>query len=143
MSGDMSARDGMDGLRVLLVDDEELYLRTAAKIFKRSGIETAVCSDGRNVPALVRTRKCQVVVLDLKLPGVDGLDILRELKRVLPSVQVIMLTGHATADDAALCMTSGAFDFLVKPVDMSHLLDRVRTAFELWKIGQAHGGGGR
>ena len=132
----------MDELHVLLVDDEESYLRTAAKIFKRNGIETVICSDGRNVPSLARARKCQVVVLDLKLPGVDGLDVLRELKRVLPATQIIILTGHATTDDAALCMTSGAFDFLIKPVEMAHLLDRVRTAFELWKIGRAHGGGG-
>lgn len=74
----------MDELHVLLVDDEESYLRTAAKIFKRNGIETVICSDGRNVPSLARARKCQVVVLDLKLPGVDGLDVLRKLKRFFP-----------------------------------------------------------
>lgn len=126
-----------EDLRVLLVDDEEAYLRTAAKIFQRSGIKTTLCPDGRHVPALARLQNCQVVVLDLKIPGTDGLDILRELKRVLPKVQVIMLTGHAAADDAALCMTSGAFDFLIKPVDMDYLLERVRTAYALWKIVQA------
>lgn len=130
-------KNAREELRVLLVDDEEAYLRTAAKIFQRSGIKTTVCVDGRHVPALVRLHNCQVVVLDLKIPGIDGLDILREVKRVLPKVQVIILTGHAAADDAALCMTSGAFDFLIKPVDMEYLLERVCTAYELWKIGQA------
>ena len=130
----------MDDLRVMLVDAEESYLRTAAKIFRRNGIETALCVDGRDVPALVRAANCQVVVLDLKMPGVNGLDILRDLKASLPEVQVIMLTGHASADDAALCMTSGAFDFLIKPVEMAQLMDRARTAFELWKVARRHRG---
>ncbi len=130
----------MDDLRVMLVDDEESYLRTAAKIFRRNGIETALCADGRDVSALVRAANCQVVVLDLKMPGVNGLDVLRDLKASLPEVQVIMLTGHASADDAALCMTSGAFDFLIKPVEMAQLMDRARTAFELWKVSRRHRG---
>lgn len=124
----------MEYPRVLLVDDEVLYLGTSAKIFERNGIKVECCSDGRNVVDLARSKNCQVVVLDLKIPGVDGLDILRELKQSLPAVQVIMLTGHATSDDAAACLASGAFDFLIKPVDMNHLVTRVRTAFELWKI---------
>lgn len=124
----------MDALRVLLVDDEEDYLRTAAKIFRRKGIEAEVCSVGREVAALLRGQRFQVVVLDLKMPGMGGLEILREIKVGHPGVQVIILTGHATADDAAVCLTSGAFDFLIKPVEMDHLADRIRTAYDLWKV---------
>ena len=123
-----------DALRVLLVDDEESYLETAAKIFRRKGIEVELCSIGRNVVEILRAKKCQVVVLDLKMPGMTGQEVLREIKGSLPSVQVIILTGHATSDDAAVCLTSGAFDFLIKPVEMSHLLDRVNTAYEMWKL---------
>ncbi|NCD25652.1 MAG: response regulator [Deltaproteobacteria bacterium] len=123
-----------DALRVLLVDDEESYLETAAKIFRRKGIDVELCSIGRNVVEILRAKKCQVVVLDLKMPGMTGQEVLREIKGSLPSVQVIILTGHATSDDAAVCLTSGAFDFLIKPVEMSHLLDRVNTAYEMWKL---------
>lgn len=123
-----------DTLRVLLVDDEESYLQTAAKIFKRKGFDVELCTVGRDVVSILRDRKCQVVVLDLKMPGMTGQEVLREIKSSLPAVQVIILTGHATSDDAAVCLTSGAFDFLIKPVDMAHLMDRVRTAFEMWKL---------
>lgn len=123
-----------DALRVLLVDDEESYLETAAKIFKRKGIDVELCSIGREVVDILKEKKCQVVVLDLKMPGMTGLEVLREIKGSLPGVQVIILTGHATADDAAVCLTGGAFDFLIKPVEMSHLLDRIKTAYEMWKL---------
>lgn len=123
-----------DALRVLLVDDEEDYLRTAAKIFRRKGIDAEVCSVGRDVPALLEEKQCQVVVLDLKMPGMGGLEVLREIKACQPLVQVIILTGHATSDDAAVCLTSGAFDFLIKPVEMDRLMERIRTAYELWKV---------
>lgn len=128
----------MDELRVLLVDDEESYLQTAAKIFKRKGINVELCTVGRDVVGLVKDTGCQVVVLDLKMPGMTGQEVLREIKANVPAVQVIILTGHATSDDAAVCLTSGAFDFLIKPVEMSHLLDRIRTAYELWKLSPEH-----
>ena len=127
-----------DTLRVLLVDDEESYLETAAKIFKRKGIEAELCTIGRDVVTLLKEKKCQVVVLDLKMPGMTGQEVLREIKGNFPAVQVIILTGHATSDDAAVCLTSGAFDFLIKPVEMAHLMDRVRTAYEMWKLSQEH-----
>lgn len=127
-----------NALRVLLVDDEESYLETAAKIFRRKGIEVELCSIGKDVVALLKEKKCQVVVLDLKMPGMTGQEVLREIKGSLPAVQVIILTGHATSDDAAVCLTSGAFDFLIKPVEMSHLMDRVRTAYEMWKLTPDH-----
>ena len=125
-------------LRVLLVDDEESYLETAAKIFRRKGIDVELCSIGKNVVSVLKEKKCQVVVLDLKMPGMTGQEVLREIKGNLPAVQVIILTGHATSDDAAVCLTSGAFDFLIKPVEMSHLMDRVRTAYEMWKLAPDH-----
>lgn len=123
-----------DALRVLLVDDEESYLETAAKIFRRKGVDVELCSIGKDVVAILKEKKCQVVVLDLKMPGMTGQEVLREIKGSLPAVQVIILTGHATSDDAAVCLTSGAFDFLIKPVEMSHLMDRIRTAYEMWKL---------
>jgi len=127
-----------DALRVLLVDDEESYLQTAAKIFRRKGIDVELCSVGRDVVNLLREKTCQVVVLDLKMPGMTGQDVLREIKDTFPAVQVIILTGHATSDDAAVCLTSGAFDFLIKPVEMTLLVERVKSAHEMWRLAQAH-----
>ena len=128
----------MEELRVLLVDDEESYLQTAAKIFRRKGVNVELCTVGRDVVGILEETGCQVVVLDLKMPGMTGQEVVREIKGKVPAVQVIVLTGHATSDDAAGCLTSGAFDFLIKPVEMSHLLDRIRTAYELWKLSPEH-----
>lgn len=128
----------MDTLRVLLVDDEEYYLQTAAKIFKRKGIEVELCSSGRDVVGILQEKQCQVVVLDLKMPGMTGQEVLRDIKAALPAVQVIILTGHATSDDAAACLTNGAFDFLIKPVEMAHLVERIKTAYEMWKLSLEH-----
>lgn len=126
-----------DVLRVLLVDDEESYLQTAAKIFRRKGIDVALCSVGRDVVGLLQEKMCPVVVLDLKMPGMTGQEVLRGIKDTFPAVQVIILTGHATSNDAAVCLTSGAFDFLIKPVEMSLLIERVRNAYEMWRLAQA------
>ena len=123
-----------DSLRVLLVDDEESYLKTAAKVFRRSGMDVESCSVGRDVVGLLGETECQVVVLDLKMPGMSGQEVLREIKGRFPDVQVIILTGHASSDDAAACLTGGAFDFLIKPVEMDHLMDRVRSAYAMWRI---------
>jgi DNA-binding NtrC family response regulator len=123
-----------DALRVLLVDDEKDYLQTTAKIFRRKGINAELCNAGRDAVALLQEKKCQVVVLDLKMPGMAGQEVLREIKTAHPFVQVIILTGHATSEDAADCLTSGAFDFLIKPVEMDQLIDRIKTAYELWKV---------
>lgn len=126
-----------DSLRVLLVDDEESYLQTAAKVFRRCGFDVELCVTGQDAVDLLRRRTCQVVVLDLKMPGMNGQEVLGKIREHHPAVQVIILTGHASADDAAACLTRGAFDFLVKPVDMSHLMERVRTAYEIWKLSPA------
>lgn len=126
-----------DSLRVLLVDDEESYLQTAAKVFRRSGFDVELCISGRDAVDLLRGRQCQVVVLDLKMPGMSGQEVLGKIREHHPAVQVIILTGHASADDAAACLTRGAFDFLIKPVDMSLLMERVRTAYEIWKLSPA------
>lgn len=127
-----------DSLRVLLVDDEESYLRTAAKVFRRSGFDVESCSAGRDVVGLLEERMCQVVVLDLKMPGMTGQEVLGAIKGRFPDVQVIILTGHASSDDAAVCLTGGAFDFLIKPVEMGLLMDRVRKAYGMWKIASGH-----
>ncbi|NLY41490.1 MAG: response regulator [Desulfovibrionales bacterium] len=124
----------MDALRVLLVDDEELYLQTVAKIFHRKGIDAVLCTNSLEAASILRETQCQVVVLDLKMPGMTGQDVLREIKAERPQVQVIILTGHATTEDAALCLTSGAFDFLLKPVDINDLIGKINAAFGVWKI---------
>jgi DNA-binding response OmpR family regulator len=123
-----------DSLRVLLVDDEESYLQTTAKVFRRKGFDVETCTAGRDVVDLLLSRGYQVVVLDLKMPGMSGQEVLRSIKGRLPEVQVIILTGHASSEDAAACLTSGAFDFLIKPVEIDHLLGRVRAAHEMWKM---------
>lgn len=74
----------MDALRVLLVDDEECYLQTVAKIFQRKHIDVVLCTNSLDAVSMVRETQCQVVVLDLKMPGRTGQDVLREVKQNIP-----------------------------------------------------------
>lgn len=129
-------------VRVMFVDDETTFLETTAKVFRRRGFTVDVCSAGRDVIPLLQEKNSQVVVLDLKMPGMGGEEVLRNIKSVLPDVQVIMLTGHASSEDAALCLTSGAFDFLIKPVEITELLDRVLRAADAWTLAAGHHGEG-
>lgn len=124
----------MNKLRVLLVDDEENYLHTVAKIFRRKGIDVQLCSSSLEAIEILFETQCQVVVLDLKMPGKTGHNVLLEIKAVQPEVQVVILTGHATTAEITDFLTGGAFDFLLKPVDINELINKIFAAFEVWKI---------
>jgi len=123
--------------RVLLVDDEVEYLETLVKRLTRRGVSAAAVHSAAEALARFDTDPPDVVVLDVKMPGMDGIQALREIKRRHPLVEVIMLTGHADVEVAIEGMELGAFDYLMKPTDIDELLFKIQDAHEKKSIQEA------
>jgi DNA-binding NtrC family response regulator len=115
---------------VLLVDDEVGFLEALAKRLKKRKVDVEAVHSGGDALVRFETRPPDVVVLDVKMPGMDGLATLREIKKRHPLVEVIMLTGHADVDVAIEGMEQGAFDYLMKPCDIDELLYKIQDAHE-------------
>ena len=114
---------------ILLVDDEIPFVKTLTKRLSKRELNIVTASGGQE--ALARLEKdvaIDIVVLDIKMPGMDGLQTLEEIKRRHPSVEVIILTGHSNIDSAIKVMKLGAFDYLVKPCDIDRLISRMEEA---------------
>ena len=116
---------------ILLVDDEVPFVETMTKRLTKREMEVVPAYDGPGALAeLEANARIEVVVLDVKMPGMDGLEALSEIKRAHPLVEVIMLTGHATVESAIEGMKKGAFDYLMKPCDIDVLVGKVTEAAE-------------
>ncbi|SHL06390.1 Response regulator receiver domain-containing protein [Desulfatibacillum alkenivorans DSM 16219] len=120
----------MEKLKLMLVDDEERFLETTKKLLTKAGYEALTASSGEESLELLGMHTVHVVVLDVKMPGMDGLETLKKIKTLYPLTEVIMLTGHATVEDAVDGMKSGASDYVMKPCDINDLLGRVEQAFK-------------
>jgi len=119
----------MAKVNVLLVDDEVPFVETLTKRLARRNLEITPAYDGREaLEKLAESRTVEVVILDVKMPGMDGIETLREIKAGHPLVEVIMLTGHATVETAIEGMKLGAFDYLMKPCDIDVLVSKVEDA---------------
>ncbi len=120
-----------DKIRVLLVDDEEAFLRGMARLLTFRGFEVSTAMSGREaVEALKQGGGFDVVVLDVKMPGMDGIETLSEIKERAPDTQVIMLTGHASLSSGTQALRRGAYDYLMKPCDPEDLIEKIREAHE-------------
>ncbi len=117
-------------LRVLLVDDEDVFRETLVKLLKKSNLQVAEAPTGQKGLDLLDQREFDVVVLDVKMPGLDGIETLREMKRKKPLTEVILLTGHGSVESGIDGMKLGAFDYVMKPVNMNELLNKMRQAYE-------------
>ena len=114
---------------VLLVDDEEPFVATMIKRLTKRGFDVQGAFSGdAALKALAEHPNIQVVILDVKMPGMDGIETLKEIKRQFPLVEVIMLTGHATVESAIEGMKQGAFDYLMKPCEIETLVSKVGEA---------------
>ena len=115
-------------ISVLLVDDEERFRATTEKLLARRGFETILAENGEE--ALEKLKEDpDVVVLDVKMPGMDGHQVLKEIKRRSPALPVIMLTGHGALPSARESLAEGAFDYLTKPCDITILASKIHEAF--------------
>jgi DNA-binding NtrC family response regulator len=119
-----------DRINLLIVDDEERFLQTTKKLLEKKGIHTLTATSGTAGFSVLESEPVDVVVLDVKMPGMSGMGVLKKIKKEFPSVEVIMLTGHATVQSAVGGIKYGAFDYLMKPCDVDVLASKVRDAFE-------------
>ena len=120
----------MEKMKMMLVDDEERFLSTTQKLLSRKGYDVLTAVSGAEALEKMRTQNVHVVILDVKMPGMDGITTLKQIKRLFPMVEVIMLTGHATAESAVEGLKSGATDYLMKPTDVDILIEKAEEAYE-------------
>jgi DNA-binding NtrC family response regulator len=126
----------VDEVTVLLVDDETEYLETLMKRLRKRNLRVNGVSSGEAALELLKESPVDVVVLDVRMPGMDGVQTLREIKQINPLVQVIMLTGHANVEVAIQGMELGAFDYLMKPANMDELLYKIQDAHKAKSLQQ-------
>lgn len=120
----------MKNFKVLLVDDEQEFIETLSERLKMRDLDTKLALDGEQALEAVRDDEPDVMLLDLKMPGMDGMEVLRKVKKAFPGVQVVMLTGHGTDKDEEQARRLGAYAYLQKPVDLEHLVVTLRDAFK-------------
>jgi len=121
----------MHDIVVLLVDDEADFVEIMTKRLKKRSLQVEVAYSGPEALAVLEnTEKVDIVLLDVKMPGMDGIEVLGHIKEHSPLVEVIMLTGHATVDSAVEGLKLGAFDYLMKPCDIKVLMQKVQAAME-------------
>jgi len=114
---------------VLLVDDEAPFVDTMTKRLAKRKLTIFKSYSGEEaLETLKQNSKIDLVILDVKMPGMDGIETLKEIRKEFPLVEVIMLTGHATVETSIEGMRLGAFDYLMKPCDMDVLIEKVNAA---------------
>jgi DNA-binding NtrC family response regulator len=119
----------MNTVKILLVDDEKPFVDTMTKRLKKREIDVIPAHDGfEALSRLEENSGVEVVILDIKMPNMDGMTALKEIKNKFPLIEVIMLTGHATVETGIEGMKMGAFDYLMKPCDMDQLIAKVNEA---------------
>lgn len=115
-------------IRLLLVDDEEGYVKVLAKRMTRRNMEVMTALSGSEGIQRLRKEDFDVAILDLKMEDMDGIEVLRVFKKMVPDMPVIMLTGHGTEKAAREGLEMGAFAYLMKPCDLEELVEKIRAA---------------
>ncbi|HKN18943.1 MAG TPA: response regulator [Dissulfurispiraceae bacterium] len=116
-------------IKVLLVDDEVAFVNTLAQRLRMRKLLVDTVYDGEQALSYIKQIEPDVIVLDLKMPGLHGIEVLREIKKIKREIQVIILTGHGTDKDEEEAKKLGGFDFLRKPADIDLLLSKIKEAF--------------
>ena len=122
-------------IRVLLIDDEKQFVINMARILKVRKFDATTAFSGYEAMNVIKSGAgFDVVILDVKMPGMDGVETLREIKKLSPDTEVIMLTGHATLSSGTQAMREGAYDYLMKPCDIDDLVEKIKEAHEAERI---------
>jgi two-component system response regulator CpxR len=116
--------------KVLLVDDERQFVETLSERLMMRKMGSAIAYDGESALELIKEEEPEVMILDLKMPGIDGMEVLRRIKATGSDIEVIILTGHGSEADRETCMQLGAFAYLTKPVDINELTETLKAANE-------------
>ena len=118
----------MEPFRVLIVDDEEELVLTLAERLTIRGFQVETATTGEDALRRVADNGFNVAVLDVKMPGIDGLELTTEMKQRYPDLPIILFTGHGSDADAKRGMEEGAFDYIIKPVDIEELIQKIEHA---------------
>jgi len=117
-------------IRVLLVDDEKEYVKVLSNRLTLRNIDVTKTYSGSEALQVLRKQVFDVAVLDIKMEDMDGLELLKILKKMAPQIEVIMLTGHGSAEESKQGMELGAYDYLIKPCEFKDLLDKIKSAYQ-------------
>ena len=117
-------------IRVLLVDDEKEFADALAERLRGRGLHAGTANSGDEAVARLKEESFDVIILDMVMPGKDGIETLNEIKQVRPLVEVVLLTGFGTLDTAVSSIERGAFYYLKKPVEMRELLENIVNAYK-------------
>ncbi|MBW1981250.1 MAG: response regulator [Deltaproteobacteria bacterium] len=120
----------MKNIKVLLVDDETDFVKALAERLQMRDLRSDAVYDGEQALTFVDEQEPDVMILDLKMPGIDGMEVLRRVKKAYPNIQVIILTGHGTEKDEEEARRLGAFDYLEKPVNLDVLVRKMKEAYQ-------------
>ena len=120
----------MQSVKLLIIDDEVEFASTLRQRLELRGLDTTDVHSGREGLETVEKINPNIVILDLKMPDMAGLDVLAEIKKYDPDIEVIMLTGHGSTVSGIEAMEKGAFDYIMKPVDLTKLLEKIYSADE-------------
>ena len=126
--------DAAYGFSILVVDDEPAILNSLKRYLSRSGYRLLLAENGEKGLSMLEANEIDLMLLDLKMPGINGLEVLERAKRMRPNLKVIMQTGHGGVQEAVLAMRRGALDFLIKGESVEILQSRIRQVFENWKL---------
>jgi len=121
---------------ILLVDDEQDFRDIMTKKLGKRDLNCDNAQDGVTALEMIKAKNYDVVLLDVKMPGMDGIETLREIKKHAPLTEVVMLTGHASVESGINGIKFGAFDYLMKPIDMDPLMEKLDAAYERKRIQQ-------
>src|SRR5581483_2373350 len=122
------------GYTVLVVDDEALTLRTISRALREEGYEVCLASSGEEGLEVFGNDKPEIVLLDVVLPGMDGIEVLRQVKRQSPMAIVLMMSAYHQVERAVEAMKLGAFDYLIKPFHLADLVNTIRRASEMLQL---------
>jgi two-component system, OmpR family, response regulator len=120
----------MQQFSVLIVDDEADYVETLVKRLKDRGLDVEGVTSGKDALLAVERRDFDIAILDVKMPGMDGIETLRHLKKRKPATEVIMLTGHGSVESGIQGLQLGAYNYVMKPVPLDELLKQMQQAYE-------------
>lgn len=120
----------MQEIQMLLVDDEDDFRTTLANRLKLRKIDVTDVASGDEAIEMVKQRSFDVAVIDVKMPGTDGIETLKQVKKIQPAIEIVMLTGHASIESGMEAMKLGAYDYVMKPCDIDELLIKAGDAYQ-------------
>jgi DNA-binding response OmpR family regulator len=115
-------------IKIMLVDDDEDFIRTLSERLEIRELKKSTAFDGEQATKIVGEKKPDIIILDLKMPGIDGMEVLRRVRKAYPNIRVIIHTGHGNDLDESEARQLGVFDYLKKPVDIELLVERIKAA---------------